>query len=375
MRIREVGFTVLRHALAKRYGDAQGIKTHRTTLLVRIDTQDGPTGWGDISNTRNDVNVTHLRQARGMLLGADALASAPLVRALGIFGTRIAAGIDVALADIRGKAAGMNLATLLGGAHRAAQPCYASLQNANEDADVVACAVAEAQEAMRLGFRHLKMKVGWHDPDTDARWINAVLAALPMETTLAIDANRVLDLASAQRLIRGIARPDRISWFEEPLSNRFPEAYRELRDRIAIPVAGAESMPLPMIEQVIAGRMMDIVQPDLIGHGGFAAMLHMFALCDMHGVRLVPHCFDGQIMRVATLHLLASRPDWEERHGPYAASPLEVDISPNPVRDELLGGRLVPDAAGLMPVPAAPGLGLPVNEDYVRSQGQTVPMD
>lgn len=374
MHIREVGFTVLRHALAKRYGDAQGLKTHRTTLLVRIDTEDGPTGWGDISNTRNDVNVVHLRQARELLLGADPLAAGPLVRALGIFGTRISAGIDVALADIRGRAAGMSMATLFGGAHRQAQPCYASLQNSNDDADVTGSAVAEAETAIGLGFRHLKMKVGWHHPDVDARWINAVLAALPSNTSLAIDANRVLDLASAERLVRGIARPDRISWFEEPCGNRHPELYRELRSRIAIPVAGAESMPLPMIEQVIAGRMMDIVQPDLIGHGGFAAMQHMLALCDTHGVRLVPHCFDGQIMRVATLHLLASRPDWEERHGFYPAAPLEVDISPNPVRDELLGGRLCPDGDGNIPVPVAPGLGLAVNEDYVRSAGQPVPL-
>lgn len=372
LRIREVGFTVLRHALPKRYGDAQGLKSHRTTLLVRIDTDDGPTGWGDISNTRIDVNVTHLRQARERLLGADALASGPLVHALGVFGTRISAGIDVALADIRGQSAGMNIATLLGGAHRSAQPAYASLQNASEDADIVAAAVAEAEQAMRLGFRHLKMKVGWHDPDTDARWINAVLDALPATATLAIDANRVLDLAAAQRLIRGIARPERISWFEEPLSNRHPEAYRELRARLAIPVAGAESMPLPMIEQVIAGRMMDIVQPDLIGHGGIGAMLHLLSLCEVHGVRLVPHCFDGQIMRLATLHLLASRPDWEERHGPYAAAPLEVDISPNPIRDALFGAPLRPDGDGCIPLPTAPGLGLAVDEDFVRSQGEPV---
>ncbi len=372
MKISAVAFTALRHELAPRYGDAQGLKTHRGSLIVRIDTDDGLVGWGDISNTRNDANPGHLREARDALLGQDPRRAAPLVCRLGVLGIRIAAGIDVALADLRGKAAGMNVATLLGGAFRDTQPCYASLQNATDDADPLPPAVAEAARAMALGFRHIKMKVGWHHPDVDARWVNAVIADLPPAVDLAIDANRVLDLAGSERLIHGIAEPQRISWFEEPLSNRHPAAYAELRRRIPVPVAGAESMPLATIEQVIAGRMMDIVQPDLIGHGGFGAMLHMLALCDAHGVRLIPHCFDGQIMRVATLHLLASRPDWEEKHGEYEAAPLELDISANPVRDELLDAPLRPDADGRLAVPQGPGLGIGVNEDFIRSIGQPI---
>jgi D-galactarolactone cycloisomerase len=261
---------------------------------------------------------------------------------------------------------------LLGGAFRQRQPCYASLQNASEAADIEADAVAQATHAAALGFVHVKMKVGWHPPEVDARWVNEVLAALPAGIDLAIDANRVLDIASAERLIRGIRDPDRIAWFEEPLSNRFPLAYRELRARCPVPIAGGESMPLAMLRDVIAGRMMDIVQPDLVGHGGFGPMLHMLELCDAHGVRLIPHCFDGQVMRLATLHLLASRPDWEEKHGGYGAAPLEVDISPNPLRDELLGGPLRPDAEGLMPVPAGPGLGLTVNADFVARHGTVI---
>lgn len=370
MKISDITFTVLRHTLLERYGDAQGLKTHRTTLIVRIDTDGGVIGWGDISNTRNDVNVAHLREAREALLGKDPLRAAPILRRLGALGPRIPAGLDVALADMRGKIAGMNIATLLGGAYRDSQPCYASLQNASDAADPLPGAVAAAEQAMSLGFRHIKMKVGWHHPDVDARWVNAVIDRLPPSVDLAIDANRVLDLAASERLIRGIADTQRISWFEEPLSNCHPAAYAELRRRIPVPVAGAESMPLAMIEQVIAGRMMDIVQPDLIGHGGFAPMLHMLALCDAHGVRLIPHCFDGQLMRIATLHLLASRPDWEEKHGEYDAAPVELDLSANPVRDELLGGPLRLDHDGRLAVPTASGLGVTVNEDFIRRTGQ-----
>lgn len=374
MKVRDVSFVLMRQAIEPRYGDAQGLKTHRTGILVRIDTEDGLTGWGDISNVRNDANPVHLRQARDVLVGQDALGAGPLVRQLGAFGPRVAAGVDIALADIRGKAAGMNLSTLLGGAMRASQPCYASLQNANTAEDVEADATAQAGRAMRLGFCHIKMKVGWHPPDVDARWINAVLDALPASVPLAIDANRVLDIAGAERLVRGIREPGRIAWFEEPCSNRFPEAYAELRRRLPMPIAGGESMTVGMLRDVIAERMMDIVQPDLVGHGGFAPMQQLHELCGAFGVRLIPHCFDGQMLRVATLHLLASWPDWEAKHGEYDASPLEVDISPNLLCDELLEEPLRPDADGRMAVPAGPGLGVTANEDFIRRVGQPIPL-
>jgi D-galactarolactone cycloisomerase len=216
------------------------------------------------------------------------------------------------------------------------------------------------------------MKVGWHNPRVDAQWANAVLDAIPEAASLALDANRVLDLAGAAQLMQGIRRPERISWLEEPCSNRHLLAYAELRQRLSVPIAGGESMGMAMLQQVIAGRMMDIVQPDLVGHGGFAAMQHLFALCDERGVRLIPHCFDGQLMRVATLHLLAAQPDWEEKHGWHEAAPVEVDISPNPIRDELLVEQLLPGNDGRLRVPEGSGLGVTVNKDFVAKVGQPI---
>lgn len=172
------------------------------------------------------------------------------------------------------------------------------------------------------------------------------------------------------RLARGIAEPHRIAWFEEPISNRVPAAHRDLR--AALPdfaIAGAESVPVPVIQQLVTERMLDIINPDLVSHGGFAVMQGLQALCDLHGVRLVPHCFDGQLGRVATLHWLAAQPGWEEAHGPFAAAPVEYDISPNPLRDELLAVPLRPNAAGLLPVPDLPGLGVTVNPDVLRRYG------
>lgn len=125
-------------------------------------------------------------------------------------------------------------------------------------------------------------------------------------------------------------------------------------------------MPTPVIEQVVAMRAMDIINPDLCGHGGFERLRRLGTLAEAAGMHMVPHVFDGQLARIATLHFLASRPDWAERQAAYSAAPLECDISTNGLRDELLGRSLKPDAEGRVPVPTGPGLGVEINEELVR---------
>jgi D-galactarolactone cycloisomerase len=336
-------------------------------VLVRLRTSDGVEGWGELFAR---AGADDCRKASEMALGASALASHPLVERLKAASLNVAAGFEIALWDIRGKIAGMSMTDLLGGRFRDAQPAYASLQNVSEAADVAGAAVREAEAAMARGHTSLKMKIGWHSPATDVAWVKRVLEALPEAVPLAIDANRALDMAASRFVVDRLASTARIMWFEEPLSRAWPEAYRELRQGCPMAIAGGESMDMAMLRQVIATRSMDIVNPDLVGHGGIANLQQLFALCSATGVRLVPHVFDGQLVRVATLHLLAAQPDWSERQSPFRASPLECDISDNPLRDDLLQLRLAVDADGCVPVPTGPGLGVAMNEGLLRRYGE-----
>lgn len=364
MRIETVDYFTLRYPLATRYGDANGLKTERRTVLVRLRTGDGVEGWGEFFARAGGAD--NCRKASEIALGASALASHPLVERLKAVSLNIAAGFEIALWDIRGKVAGMSMADLLGGRFRDAQPAYASLQNVSEAADIAADAIREAERAMARGHTSLKMKIGWHRPAEDVAWVERVLKALPEGVPLAIDANRALDMAASRFVVDRLAHTDRIMWFEEPLSRAWPEAYRELRQGCPMAIAGGESMDMAMLRQVIADRSMDIINPDFVGHGGIANMQQLFFMCAAHGVRLVPHVFDGQLVRVATLHLLAAQPDWSERQSPFRASPLECDISDNPLRDDLLQVELAVDGDGCVPVPTAPGLGVAVDEGLLR---------
>lgn len=364
MKISKVSFWLLRYPLERRYGDAQGIKSHRVLTVVRVETSDGAVGWGDCFGYR--ARPTDWDDAKALLIGRDLSDARFIVDQICRLDLSLGGGVDVALWDLRGKVAGMSVSDLMGGTYRKAQPAYASLQNVTEAEDMIQDALEEAQRAIDLGFTSLKMKVGWHNVETDIEWVNKVVDALPAGVPLAIDANRSMDLPTARRLVRGLRNPERISWFEEPLANTHVWAYRELRDSIDIAVAGAESMPMVMIDEVVRTRSMDIINPDLVGHGGFDRLTRFWHVASAYGVRLVPHIFDGQLTRIATLHFLANRPDWPETQSHFTASPLECDISDNPLRDEILGGRLTPDREGHVPVPQGPGLGVEINEDLIK---------
>lgn len=364
MNIAKANFWLLRFPLDRRYGDAQGIKVQRVLTVVRLETSDGVIGWGDCFGYRAQPN--NWEDAVAIVEGSALRDARKVVDRVGKFDLSLSGGIDIALWDIRGKIAGMSLSDLWGGSYRTAQPAYASLQNVTEASNVIDDALAEAQRAIELGFTSLKMKVGWHDVETDIDWVNRVIDALPAGVPLAIDANRSMDLPTARRMIRGIRNPERIAWFEEPLANTHVWSHKELRDTIDVAVAGAESMPLVMIDEVVRTRAMDIINPDLVGHGGIDRMARYWHVASSNGVRVVPHIFDGQLARVATLHFLANRPDWNETQSHFTVAPLEYDISVNPLRDDILGERLAPDKTGCVPVPTGPGLGVTVNEDLLR---------
>lgn len=364
MRIGRANFWHLRYPLERGYGDANGIKAHRTSLMIRLETTDGLVGWGETFGYRTNPSLWD--DAARLLEGADANRALALVDQVARTDLSLAGGIDIALHDLKGKAANLSLANLFGGAYRTAQPAYASLQNVTEDEDVVGAAVAEATRAMSLGFKALKMKVGWHPVGTDIEWVNEVIAALPAGVPIALDANRAMDLPTARVFARGLKHAERVSWFEEPLANTSLPPHVDLKNSIDIAIAGAETMPLAMIEQAIAMRAMDVVNPDLVGHGGFERLRRLWHVAEANGVHLVPHIFDGQLVRVATLHFLAARPDWPEAQAAFRAAPLEYDISKNPTRDELLGSPLALDKDGCVPVPEGPGLGVTINEDIVR---------
>ena len=202
--------------------------------------------------------------------------------------------------------------------------------------------------------------------DADLRWLEAVSGIIPRQAPVALDANQAYDLHDALRFAEAAQNIIDIAWFEEPVYGYNLWEYADLTRRLSIRVAGAESIDILGVKKAITSRAMTIINPDLVGHGGIFEFRRYAALCDYYGVTFIPHLFDGQLIRIATLHFLATQPNWKSWQGPFLATPLECDVSPNPLRDELLLQPIRPNDEGLISVPLGPGLGIEVNTDLIE---------
>ena len=147
------------------------------------------------------------------------------------------AAIDIALWDLKAKAAGVPLWQLLGGQVREQVRAY------NTDIGWLSIPDAQlvegAQRAVADGFTGIKIKVG-SSVERDLRRLAAVRQAIGPDVTLAVDGNGKWDLATCLRFCRGAEQHD-LYWFEEPLwlTKQGPPRWREH----AIGGAGAPSIP------------------------------------------------------------------------------------------------------------------------------------
>lgn len=371
MKITAVETRILRHHLSEPFGFSQWWNEARTSMLVKITADNGLVGWGE---SHGPAQVTsHIVEAflQPLLLGADPLETGVLwdlmyrrSRDYGQKGTMVAAisGVDIALWDLKGRALGVPISTLLGGRHEEWLEAYASGLYFRQVADPVAAAACEAEQYAAEGFRWIKMKVG-QLPEEDVARIRAARGAIGPERQLLIDANHAFPAHHAIRLAREVAdcRP---YWFEEPVAPEDYAGYQQVREALSplgIAIAGGEAEYTRFGFRELCGRRcVDIAQPDLGAAGGFTDGLFIAGIGNAHGVEVLPHCWGSAVALAAGLHYLAALPNCP---GAARMPPrlIEYDRMENPLRDELVPGFPERDGSRLR-VPSGPGLGIEIDE-------------
>jgi len=319
------------------------------TLLVRLETEDGRTGFGEgfgftLAETTKDALDRLVSPA---CIGQDATQPAALGRMLarrfhnfGRNGPVVFAlsAVDIALWDLAAQRAGVPLHALLGSAGRARVPAYASLLRYGDPGDVA----RNVTEAVRRGYRQIKL----HEIDLDC--IRAARAAAPPEIPLMLDINCAFESeGAALEFCRAVANMN-IGWVEEPIWP--PEdlfAIARIRTAGGCRIAGGENIGSPEeFGRFFAVHALDVAQPSVTKIGGLTALRRVAALAATAGISLVPHCPYFGPGLLATLHWLAATP---------AEQPLEVyfaDLAAAPY-----GAALEP-VEGWVVVPDRPGLGL-----------------
>lgn len=179
------------------------------------------------------------------------------------------------------------------------------------------------------------------------------------------DANHAYDFPEAVRVGR-LLDDHEFAWFEEPLSPEYEQQFRQLHEKLDLPLAAGECEQTRYgFQRLLAPGGVQIAQPDLAYCGGISEALKIRAVASSLGVNIVPHCWGTMLNLAAATHFIAAsfrEPGRAEEGGPI----LELDRTPNPLRDDLFETPLeITDA--IVRVPVTPGLGVAIDHSALES--------
>ena len=290
--------------------------------LVRVRTDDGDEGWGQVSPYNADLTAEILhRQVARHVLGMDAddieaVNQRVLDREHKFQGTylyRALCGVDTALWDIRGKRAGKSVNQLLGG-DRSEFPVYASSMKR----DITPAQEAERMLALReqYGYHSFKFRIAaecGHDvdqwPGRTEEIVKTMRATLGDEVTLMVDANSGYTPKKAIETGRLLADYG-VSHFEEPCPYWELDWTREVRDALAdldLDVSGGEQDNNMIVwKQMIDSHAVDIVQPDICYMGGITRTLKVADYARHAGLPCTLHSANLSLVTLFSLHFMAA---------------------------------------------------------------------
>ncbi|MEA3154799.1 MAG: D(-)-tartrate dehydratase [Betaproteobacteria bacterium] len=262
-------------------------------------------------------------------------------------------GIDIALWDIKGKAAGMPVYKLLGGTKRPVFT-YATGGHYVEGAALCACA-EELASFISMGYRAVKLKVGGETMAEEIERVRATRNAIGKEPMLMLDMNAAYDLNDCINFAAAV-EPYDITWLEEPLHWYLqPPDFARLAAHTKIPLAHCErELTRFSVRDFITTGEVYFVQFDSTRHGGFTESLRVATLAEQFGVRVAPH----QAPELHS-HLCMAFPSVS----------FGVETNGGPEHDPLWYGLykrrpILKD--GHVEVEDAPGFGLEIDWDFVR---------
>ena len=331
--------------------------THLSIVLVRVETESGLIGYGEAFSyaCRRAVQAAVEDMIAPLVIGSDAGDIAAINERLqrtlhlqGRHGLTIFAlsGLDIALWDIAGKAAGLPLHRLLGAAGGELIPGYASLYR-YRDVEVVAerCLATTGQ-----GYRWIKLHE-IAEPE-----VAAAREVLGDDVPIMVDTNCPWTPAQARRHALAF-KPYGIHWLEEPI---FPPedfaSLARLQADTGIPLAAGENACTSFdFQKMFAAGAVTYAQPSVTKVGGISEFLKVAALAPTHGVEIVPHSPYFGPGFPASLQLAAALPQGAliER--------LYVDLEAS------LYGDIIDAVDGNFRVPDGPGLGVEPDADVIES--------
>lgn len=353
-----------------------GVRTilKRDAMLIRVETEDGLTGYGPgpaYEGARDCINTFIAPFLIGRSLRDTDALRILFARDTGATReqTRIYAAVELALFDLVAKAFGVPLCDALGGAVRDEIRLYGSA-GMYMSAEGYA---AEAASIVEMGFPAYKFRPSL-GPDEDLRMIRGIRREVGPDTELMVDAHswwRMGEKSYSETTVHEIARElggMHVTWLEEPLPPHDHAAYGRLHDAGFVPLAAGEHESMEEgLNALVAGPLVDYVQADVVCQGGYTTGRRLLADVARSGLSFAFHSWGTALEVLAAAHLGVCWPEnvvsWLEY--PVYKTLTQPGMYPFPLAEEILEEPL-PVSKGVLSIDRTkPGLGINVNESVI----------
>ncbi len=331
-------------------------------LIVRIETQNGMIGWGESASAptmTGDLLPGMVAAVRDhlapLLIGQDALHHAALMDKVSkeIYrNTGAKCAIECALLDLCGKALGIPVYDLIGGARRLCFNPMVLLGSGSSDEDL-----HDALSKQKMGIEFFKIKVGARPIQEDIAHTLRLRKELGPNTTLCADANMGLTSSETVAYCKTTESVN-LLFFEQPLRSGNLNGMAQLASSISVPLCGDES--ITAIEDIISlsqAKAIQGVNLKIIKLGGISPVINAAYICESLGlsVNLACKVAESSIAAAALFHTGAVLPnlDWGIS---VTNQYLAEDIVLDPIRA----------IDGVVTLGRKPGLGIEVDEEKMR---------
>lgn len=368
----------------KQHRSDYGLLTNFDMTLVVITTDNGLQGFGEAKAAVGSSGVCASivacieNELKPILIGQDAgqisklweqmyngtrdhyaLKRGRTFPILGNRGLTISAlsGIDMALWDLKGKALGVPVVDLLGGAMRDKMEAYAS--GGWADADSIG---EQLLGYTSKGFKAIKMRVGVMDDTVDysIERVKAARKALGPNIKIMTDAHGTMNVPEAKRFCKGVEESN-LYWFEEPISPDNKKGCAEVRASTYVPIAAGESEYTRFdMRELVDLRAVDVLQPDAAIIGGITETVRVANLAATYQIELAPHCWGSAFSFMAGVNVAFASP---------SACIIEFSSGGNPMMFDLVKEQITA-VDGFIERPMTPGLGMSVDWDFVKEYKQ-----
>ncbi len=355
-----------------------GIKTYpavfkgRTRYLAKVETDEGIVGWGECYSIGPDAAVPPVVDyIADWLIGEDPRRIEYLTMKIhqqfrfpaGGIGLSAISGIEHALWDISGKAAGLPVYMLLGGHVRDRVRVYIGIGGGS--------ATAASDRARELhekcGVTAFKTSPFQLDIE-ESRWgrvcreaasyFEQLRNSTPENWEFAFDPHaKIFEPIRALQLANALQPYDPL-FYEEPLRPEHMPAWSNLRQRMTVPLATGECLYTRFeFTNLITNQGADIIQPDVCVCGGLLEMRNIAAIAAAHYVTVAPHNPMGPLAAAVNLHFAAATHNFKI---------LEYSLPNEPNRVDWIEDPYEPTDGYLELRPDRPGFGVEINEAALK---------